>query len=127
MYTHQPGIHVKYAPVSGKNTHFSQKYETKNLELRYHLTVFVIAPFLFNSLASSDNNTSFTIGGFTVKRDATGNNYKLTMDDKDCPIKGEVEFSSEGRKGIKFGDVRIHSFSLSCICLVFCAMCARGC
>ncbi len=54
--------------------------------------------------ADSDDNTSFTIGGFSVKRDASTNRYRLVMDDKDCSIKGELEFASEGRDGIKFGD-----------------------
>jgi len=85
MYTHQPGVHVKYVPIEGKNTHFSQKFDTKSLRL-------------------SNNNTSFSIGGFEITRDAAANSYRLVMNDNDSPIKGEVTFTSEGRPGIKFGD-----------------------
>lgn len=35
MYTHQPGVHVKYVFPDGKMVHFSHKFETKNLELSY--------------------------------------------------------------------------------------------
>jgi len=87
MYTHQPGVHVKYTPPppDGKNTHFSQKYDTKNLSL-------------------GEGATSFTIGGFQIKRDIPSNSYHIIMDDSSCPIKGELDFLSEGLQGVKFGD-----------------------
>lgn len=35
MYTHQPGVHVKYVYPDGKMVHFSHKFETKELQLSY--------------------------------------------------------------------------------------------
>jgi hypothetical protein len=88
MYTHQPGVHVKYVPpppATGKNVHFSQKFDTKSLVL-------------------SPGNTSFSIGGIVVTRDVPTNSYKIILGDKDCPIKGELTFAANGQTGIKYGE-----------------------
>jgi len=86
MYTHQPGVHVKYVYPDGKIVHFSHKFETKNLEL-------------------SDGNTSITISGFKVKRLADKNSYHVNFDEKECKqIRGELHFNGEGIDSVKFGD-----------------------
>ena len=42
MYTHQPGVHVKYVYPDGKMVHFSHKFETKELQLSYASRVMIV-------------------------------------------------------------------------------------
>jgi len=86
LYTHQPGVHVKYVSPDGKITHFSHKFETKNIEL-------------------TDGNTSIKISGVSAKRDSAKNSYTLTVDEKECPqIKGVLNYNGEGIDPVKFGE-----------------------
>jgi hypothetical protein len=84
MYTHQPGIHIKYVDPSGRATVFSHKYETKHL-----LT----------------EDSVISIGGFKFTRNPDKNSYHIEIDDKECKdIKGELFVESNEGGGVKFGD-----------------------
>jgi len=84
MYTHQPGVHIKYVDPTGKATFFSHKYETKHL-------------------VTEDN--SISIGGFNFTRNPEDNSYHIKIEDKECKdIKGELILASNEGGGVKFGD-----------------------
>jgi hypothetical protein len=85
IYSHQPGVYVKYAPPVGRNVVFTRRFDKKALLLQ-------------------PGNTSFSIAGIDVRRDVANNSYKVTLAAKECPIKGELSFSAEGLEGVKYGD-----------------------